>query len=274
MWCSVVHNQLYRTMNKTPLFSIVVTTHRRPQTLTRALSSVLAQTFSDFEIVLVADEGSVETKEAATRHLREDDIFLVLPQTKGPAETRNAGVYHARGSYILYLDDDDSYRPDFLANIADTPGFRSDAINYVNYTQLKEIRTPSDMQTISSTEMRLGDTEIGTLLVSNFIPNNAIILPAALAKLNRVDANLNSHEDWDYLLSLVLKHDFNFLDISGPVVHINEGESRNNDAKSSGSIALDFLSIYRKWPIADDLIKARRKDMLRQLGLDLPQELL
>ena len=261
-------------MNKTPLFSIVVTTHKRPQTLTRALRSLLAQTFTDFEIVLVADEGSLETKETAARFLREDDIFLVLPHVKGPAETRNAGVYHAKGSYILYLDDDDSFRESYLADIADTVGFRNDAVNYVNYTQLKELRSPQEIQTISSTEMNLGDTEIGSLLVCNFIPNNAIILPAAMAKMHRVDANLNSHEDWDYLLSLVLKHDFNHLNISGPVVHINEGESRNNDAKSSGSIALDFVSIYRKWPIPDDTIKARRKDMLRQLGFDLPQELL
>lgn len=261
-------------MHKTPLFSIVVTTHKRPQTLTRALDSLLSQTFQDFEIVLVADEGSRETKETATRHLREDDIFLVLPHTKGPAETRNAGVHHAKGSYILYLDDDDSYRESFLADIADVAGFRNDAVNYVNYTQIREVRSAHDIQPISSTEMLLGDTEIGTLLVSNFIPNNAIILSAAMAKLNRFDANLNSHEDWDYLLSLVLKHEFNFLGISGPVVHINEGESRNNDAKTSGSIALDFLSIYRKWPIPDDAVKARRKDMLRQLGLDLPQELL
>lgn len=261
-------------MAKTPLFSIVITTHKRQQTLTRALTSVLAQTFTDFEIVLVADEGSLETKETAARFLREDDIFLVLPHTKGPAETRNAGVHHARGNYILYLDDDDSYRENFLADLTNVPGFRNDAINYVNYTQLKEIRTPHDMQTISSTEMPLGTTEISTLLVSNFIPNNAIVLPASMAKQNRFDANLDSHEDWEYLLSLVLKHDFNFLDISGPMVHINTGESRNNDAKTSGSIALDFLSIYRKWPIPDDDVKARRKDMLRQLGLDLPQELL
>lgn len=261
-------------MTKNPLFSIVLTTHKRPQTLTRALQSLLAQTFTDFEVVLVADEGSLQTKETAARYLREDDIFLVLPHTKGPADTRNAGVYHAKGSYILYLDDDDSFRASYLADIADTVGFRSDAVNYVNYTQQKEIRSAQGIHTLSSTEMHLGDTEISTLLVSNFIPNNAIILPAAMAKLNRVDANLNSHEDWDYLLSLVLKHDFNHLAISGPVVHINEGESRNNDAKASGSIALDFLSIYRKWPIPDDTVKARRKDMLRQLGLDLPQELL
>ena len=261
-------------MKIAPLFSIVVTTHRRPEILVRALNSLLTQTLTDFEIVLVTDEGSAETKEVATRYLREHDIFLVLPHTKGPAETRNAGVHHAKGRYILFLDDDDTFQHDYLQNIADSNRFMSDAINYVSYTQLRELRSPEGTQILSSTDIDTSATEIATLLVSNFIPNNAIVLSSSIAKRHHFDANLNSHEDWDYLVSLVLQYEFNFLGIAGPVVHINEGQSRNNDAKSNGSLALDFLSIYRKWPIDSPEVKAKRKDMLRTLGFDLPQELL
>ena len=99
-------------------------------------------------------------------------------------------------------------------------------------------------------------------------------MSSSIAKRHHFDVNLNSHEDWDYLVSLLLKHEFNFLGIAGPVVHINEGQSRNNDAKSNGSLVLDFLSIYRKWPIDSPEVKAKRKEMLRTLGFDLPQELL
>lgn len=261
-------------MKLAPLFSIVVTTHRRPATLERALRSLLAQSFGDFEIVLVADEGSVPTKEVAGSLLREEDVFLCLPGAKGPAESRNAGVQLARGRFILFLDDDDSYDPGFLQAIAASDRFISDAVNYVSYTQLKEVRAPEGTRVLSSTEVNTGATDIRSLLVSNFIPNNAIVLSAAIAKRHPVDATLQSHEDWDYLISLVLKYEFNFLGISGPVVHINDGQSRNNDAKSSGSIALDFLSIYRKWPAADDDTRMRRKEMLRSLGLDLPPGLL
>ncbi|QJQ00938.1 glycosyltransferase family 2 protein [Herbaspirillum rubrisubalbicans Os34] len=262
------------TMTIAPLFSIIVTTHRRPAILERALRSLLAQSFVDYEIVLVADEGSIPTKEVASRLLREKDVFLCLPGAKGPAESRNAGVQLARGRFILFLDDDDSYRPDFLQAIVQCNRFLSDAVNYVSYTQLKEVRTPEGTHVLSSTEVDTGATDIRTLLVSNFIPNNAIVLSSSIAKRHLVDATLQSHEDWDYLISLVLKYEFNFLGISGPVVHINEGQSRNNDAKSNGSIALDFLSIYRKWPAADDELRLRRKEMLRTLGLDLPPAML
>ncbi|WP_198361770.1 glycosyltransferase family 2 protein [Herbaspirillum sp. meg3] len=259
-------------MKMPPLFSIVVTTHRRPQILERALNSLLTQTFTDFEIVLATDEGGIETKEAAARNLRESDIFLVLPHTKGPAETRNAGVHHATGRYILFLDDDDSYQSDFLQNIADSNVFVGNAINYTNYTKVRERQHPEGVELLSSTEVNTGTTEIGSLLVSNFIPNNAIVMSSSIAKHHRFDVNLNSHEDWDYLLSLVLQYEFNFLNIAGPVVHNNEGPSRNNT--SSGSRTLDYLSIYRKWPIDDPEVKAKRKEMLKSFGLDLPQELL
>lgn len=259
-------------MEMAPLFSIVVTTHHRPQVLERALNSLLNQTFTNFEIVLATDEGSIATKEAATRNLREKDIFLVLPHTKGPAETRNAGVYHAKGRYILFLDDDDSYQNDFLQNIADSNHFIGDAINYTNYTKVRESRHAEGTELLSSTEINTGVTEIDSLLICNFIPNNAIVMSSSIAKRHQFDAHLNSHEDWDYLLSLVLQYEFNFLDIAGPVVHNNEGPSRNNT--SSGSRTLDYLSIYRKWPIDDPEVKAKRKEMLKTFGLDLPQELL
>lgn len=261
-------------MNITPLFSIVVTTHHRAAILERALRSLLAQSFGDFEIVLVADEGSAPTKEVAGRLLRESDVFLCLPGAKGPAESRNAGVQLARGRYILFLDDDDSYQPGFLQAIVESDRFVNDAVNYVSYIELKEVRAPEGTRMLSSSEINTGATDINTLLVHNFIPNNAVVMSAAIAKRHPVDAALQSLEDWDYLISLALKYKFNFLGISGPVVHINEGSSRNNDAKSNGSMVLDFLSIYRKWPASDDGTRMRRKELLKTMGVDLPPGLL
>ena len=261
-------------MKKATLFSIVVTTHRRPHLLERALLSILAQSFDDFEIVLATDESSMSTKEMAIRYLRQDDIFLVLPNTKGPSETRNAGIHHAKGQFILFLDDDDTFGESYLQDIVNTPQFRTDAINYGNYTKLTEIRTETSEEVIATEKMYVGDTSPDSLLASNFLPNNCFIYASAIAKNHCFDQHLNSHEDWDYLISLVAKYDFNFLDIYGPIVHVNEGESRNNDAKTSGAIVLDFLSIYRKWPVQEQSVKQKRKETLQYLGFDLPANLL
>lgn len=260
-------------MKKMPLFSVIVTTHLRPLLLERALLSILGQSFGDVEIVLVTDEGSIATKEIAFRHLRETDIFISLPGTKGPAHTRNVGVAHATGRYILFLDDDDTFGAHYLQALVECGTFNDDAVNYVNFTTLTEARTDTGIEPMHSVPVPLGGNDINELLVCNFIPNNAFVVSAAIAAGSSFDCHLPSHEDWDYLMALFFKHPFNFIDIDGPIVHVNETDSRNNKAKDSGSIVLDFISIYRKWPRAEQQIKAKRKDMLKSLGLDLPVEL-
>lgn len=270
----IKQNQGRRNMKAAALFSIIVTTHRRPKLLERALLSLLAQSFADFEIVLVTDEASAETKTIGCRYLREDDIFLILPNTKGPSETRNAGVYHAKGRFVLFLDDDDTFHPHFLQALVENNSFKADAVNYVNYTKLSETRSTSSIHTTATENVAIGGIGIQNLLVTNFIPNNAFAYASAMAKGNQFDQYLNSHEDWDYLIALLFKYEFNFIDIYGPIVHVNQGDSRNNDAKTSGAMVLDYLSIYRKWPYPDQKVREARQATLKSQGVELPHELL
>lgn len=263
-------------MKKIPLFTVIVTTHQRPKLLSRALLSILGQGFEDVEIVLAADEGSGETKNVGAEYLREDDIFLVLPRARGPAQTRNAGIYHATGKYLLFLDDDDTLDSDFLLNLVEREDFNNEGINYVNYTKLTENRHSGEIPAapVTNENIHLASNNIDELMVVNFIPNNCFIYASAIAKQFDFDIHLNSHEDWDYLLSLYMRYDFNYIDIFGPVVHINNGESRNTNGVANGARLLDFLSIYRKWPTVDPQIKQKRKDILKMWGLDLPTDLM
>lgn len=101
-----------------PHFSLVVPTYRRSHLLGRALASVLAQEWDDFEVVVV-DDGA----EAATRDVVvaiEDHRFRYLPQPRsgGAAAARNTGIELARGRWVLFLDDDDELLPGMLENVA------------------------------------------------------------------------------------------------------------------------------------------------------------
>jgi glycosyltransferase involved in cell wall biosynthesis len=87
-----------------PLFSIVIPTIDRPAFLERAVDSVLAQSISDFEILVVNDGG-------ATPLLPADDRIRLLERDRpgGPAVARNLGIEHATGRFVAFLDDDDRY---------------------------------------------------------------------------------------------------------------------------------------------------------------------
>src|SRR4051812_15907200 len=93
-----------------PLFSIVLPTRNRPEMLREAIESVLVQTVTDWELLIVDDASDVPA--TCIDHPR---ISLIrCSKSTGPAGARNAGVAAARGKYLAFLDDDDLYTPDRL----------------------------------------------------------------------------------------------------------------------------------------------------------------
>lgn len=258
-----------------PNISIIVTTHRRAGLLERALGSILKQAYQDFEIILCSDEGSYETRQVAMNMLRESDVFLSLPGIRGPSQTRNIGVSVARGRWVCFLDDDDSFDPGYLQSAA--PCLINDAcLYYFDYTKVSESRG-------QSFPVRLGDEVVDQskqsaeyLYVGNFIPINSVLIPALVAKSFSFDHHLETHEDWEWLISLKSKANINFqhVPLLGPVVHIGEGESRNNPSAKAMIYGLDFLSIYRRWRAPDDQVRSSRKRVLNQLGIGVSEEFL
>jgi glycosyltransferase involved in cell wall biosynthesis len=82
----------------------------------RAINSVLGQTETDFEL-LVVDDGSTEDYEAALWAIRDPRVTKLRNATNlGVSQARNTGIEHARGQYISFLDDDDEYLPTFLTD--------------------------------------------------------------------------------------------------------------------------------------------------------------
>jgi glycosyltransferase involved in cell wall biosynthesis len=92
-----------------PLVSVIIPVHNGEKYIREAVDSVLAQTFTDFEIIVVNDNSSDRTEE----YLREyGNRVVVLTNTgKGPGPSRNMGVKAARGSLIAFLDADDAWFP-------------------------------------------------------------------------------------------------------------------------------------------------------------------
>lgn len=98
------------------LVSVVMATYRRDQTLRNALTSLAAQTYQNFEVVLVDDndDGEWTAKVQAIVDEFKDQIsihYIVNEHNMGSAATRNRGIAEAKGQYITFLDDDDVYLP-------------------------------------------------------------------------------------------------------------------------------------------------------------------
>ncbi|MTW22769.1 glycosyltransferase family 2 protein [Allochromatium palmeri] len=107
------------TKRAAPLFSIVIPTHDRPVLLKRAIHSVLSQSWSDFECIIV-DDGSKPGASAVVESFRDDRlIYHRHPRHKGVGGARNTGIRMARGILVCLLDDDDEFLPGILQGFCD-----------------------------------------------------------------------------------------------------------------------------------------------------------
>jgi GT2 family glycosyltransferase len=99
-----------------PLFTVVIPTYQRRERLLRALRSVRAQQFRDYEIVVVDDGSSDGSAEAV---LEFGGVRLFRQENRGPGAARNAGARQAIGDYLAFLDSDDCWLPWTLGRYAD-----------------------------------------------------------------------------------------------------------------------------------------------------------
>lgn len=99
-----------------PAVSIILPTYNRADTLPRAIDSVLAQHWRDWELIVI-DDGSTDGSGAAVQALAQGDarIRLLRQANAGVAAARNTGLAAARGRCIAFLDSDDAWQPHFLA---------------------------------------------------------------------------------------------------------------------------------------------------------------
>ena len=99
-----------------PKVSVIIATHNRAALLPRAINSVLDQTYSDFELIII-DDCSQDNTWDAMEAFADPRISAVRHKTnRGAASARNTGISQARGEYIAFLDDDDECMPNRLAD--------------------------------------------------------------------------------------------------------------------------------------------------------------
>lgn len=99
-----------------PRVSVVVPVYNKERHMRRAVDSVLAQTFADFELVLV-DDGSTDGSLGVARSYPDPRIRVIHQANGGEGAARNRGIEEARGEMLAFLDGDDEWEPLFLAQM-------------------------------------------------------------------------------------------------------------------------------------------------------------
>lgn len=98
------------------MVSIVIPIYNSAPYLSSCLESLLKQTVSDWEAIMIDDASTDESAQIAASYCEQDPRFTLLLQlhNMGQSAARNRGLQHVRGEYLLFLDSDDSLSPDYI----------------------------------------------------------------------------------------------------------------------------------------------------------------
>ena len=98
--------------------SIIIPVYQVEQTLRRCIDSVLSQSFSDWEMILVDDGSTDESPKICDEYVKNyDKIHVIHKQNGGLSDARNVGIEHAKGTYITFVDSDDYLGDDTLKKV-------------------------------------------------------------------------------------------------------------------------------------------------------------
>lgn len=231
----------------TPLVSVVVTAYNHGRFIQETLRSVFAQTYSNFEVIVV-DDGSIDDTSTKLQEFN-DRILYIHQENQGVAGSRNTGIQKAQGEFIALLDGDDLWEPGKLEiqteSLERSPRAGFSAVNGQEFDQN------------GVTGLQLVDGELLEWLASNkcgpqgkylsgscyrlFLIGNRIctvsqvMFPrAVLEKIGPSDSTFRTNSDYDLYLRILKDHD---------IVVINESLARWRYLPTSASGPRDIRSL-------------------------------
>ncbi len=186
--------------------SVVVPVYNGEKTIKETLESVLKQTFTNFELIIINDGSQDKTLEVISR-IKDSRIQVYSYLNAGLAASRNRGITRATSEYIAFIDADDIWTSDKLEAQFNALQANPDAA--VAYSWTDYIDEHSKFLRRGSHLAINGDI-LPQLLVMDFLENgsNPLIRKQAFIEVGNFDESLTAAEDWDMLLRLARRYHF------------------------------------------------------------------
>ena len=186
-----------------PLVSVIIPCFNHGRYLGDAIRSVLAQREAAFEIIVVDDGSTDDTREVAAQF--EDDVRYIWQENRGLSAARNTGLSAARGSYVGLLDADDLYEPTFMTTLVGLLEEDTDAeAAYCGYRFVDhELRPLPQVEQRATEQGRLHQA----LLDGNFlVPESILVRRRCYEAVGRFEESYRGCEDWDMWLRIAERY--------------------------------------------------------------------
>ena len=192
-------------MNHNPLISLIIPCYNAEQTLEKCLSSVVTQSYSNLEIIII-DDGSTDGSPKIYENFQNQDkrIKIFKQDNSGVSKTRNKGVKEATGAYICFVDSDDWVEPDYCSELYYLLLKENADIAIIEASYEDENGTVVFNKPISEEKVIDGKRALALLLEDNVIQSHpwGKLYKVSFLKNVRFPENLKCFEDYSTLFKV------------------------------------------------------------------------
>lgn len=175
--------------------SIVIPCYNHGAYIQDAIDSVLAQTYANWEIIIVDDGSTDAVTIQKLKSIEINNVAIYFQQNRGVSVARNFGATKAKGDYLLFLDGDDKIGNEYL-QLATEAFLASPNVNYV-YCDIQEFGNSNNYRSIEMLDLK-------KTLLHNQTHVSAIIKKELWLASNGFDENFKKGwEDWDFIITLL-----------------------------------------------------------------------
>ncbi len=186
--------------------SVIIPTYNRAEVLPRAIESVLEQTYGDFELIIVDDASTDDTKGVVSQF---DDYriqYYRFDENKGANAARNYGLNKSNGEYISFLDSDDSYKQKRLDKMVGKLEDLSDEYGGVFHSYLREQNgNVVGSRVTDNTTITLNDLKHGNI-IGSFLA--VLFKREVFGNVGKLDENMVAGQDYELYIRVAKKYKF------------------------------------------------------------------
>lgn len=232
--------------------SVIIPTYNRAHVVARAIQSVLDQTYANFEL-LVVDDGSTDNTKQVVEYAGDDRVrYICLEQNSGASHARNAGIQMAECEYIAFLDSDDEWMPQKLERQMEVMRQASDAVGLV-YCRMSGVNPKGEVSfcpDLGIAKEKLEGNLFPFLLKENVLsPQSVLARRKCLEKSGGFDESLTCIEDWELFLRIAQCWEIAYVEETLVRVHASETSVSQN---ISGYLETRCYMISRYWRLMEE----------------------
>ncbi|HRG87623.1 MAG TPA: glycosyltransferase [Chitinophagales bacterium] len=205
-----------------PFFSVIIPTYNRAGLLPKAINSVLAQTFSDWELLIIDDGSKDNTREIVT-HYTDLRIKYIYQDNAERSAARNNGIANANGTYLCFLDSDDYYLPERLNQLYTALQLKNFPVA-AYYTGLQLLQT----EKLVEREEQIKGKNIFDHLALSTIHSQQACIHTSILKQYHYNRAFHIGEDMELWLRIADKYPFEYLPGQHTVVVVDHDDRSVN----------------------------------------------